>query len=106
MRFEQVTSEPQRRAALDALAGFHERRFRTDGGSTAFLTPALRAFQDDATRRALDRGWLRMYVLWLNDAPAAVMTALPQGWIHSPKLHDVQRTAYTSYHLDKAWLEK
>jgi hypothetical protein len=31
---------------------------------------------------------------------------LPQGWIHSPKLHGVQRTAYTSYHLDKAWLEK
>jgi hypothetical protein len=73
MRFEQVTSESGRREALDALDGFHERRFRTGRGSTAFLTPALRAFQDDATRRALDRGWLRMYVLWLNDAPAAVM---------------------------------
>ena len=73
VRFEQVTSESQRRDALEALGAFHERRFRTDGGSTAFLTPALRAFQDDATRRALDRGWLRMYVLWLNDAPAAVM---------------------------------
>jgi CelD/BcsL family acetyltransferase involved in cellulose biosynthesis len=73
MRFERVTSESRRREALEALAGFHERRFRTDGGSTAFLTPALRVFQDDATRRALDRGWLRMYVLWLNDVPAAVM---------------------------------
>jgi len=73
MRFEQVTSESRRREALEALGGFHERRFRADGGSTAFLTPALRAFQDEATRRTLDRGWLRMYVLWLNDVPAAVM---------------------------------
>jgi CelD/BcsL family acetyltransferase involved in cellulose biosynthesis len=73
MRFERVTSDSQRRDALVALGGFHERRFRTGRGSTAFLTPALRAFQDDVTRRALDRGWLRMYVLWLNDVPAAVM---------------------------------
>ena len=73
MRFEQVTTESGRREALEALGGFHERRFRTDGGSTAFLTPALGAFQDDATRCALDRGWLRMYVLRLNDEPAAVM---------------------------------
>jgi len=73
MRFEQVTSEPLRREALEALGRFHQQRFGAAGGSTAFLTPALRAFQDDATRRALARGWLRMYVLWLNDAPAAVM---------------------------------
>ncbi len=73
MRFEQVTTDSGRREALEALAGFHERRFRTGRGSTTFLTPALRAFQDDATRRALDRGWLRMYVLWLDDVPAAVM---------------------------------
>ena len=73
MRFELVTSESERRHALEALGAFHKRRFRADGGSTAFLTPALRAFQDDATRRALDKGWLRMYVLWLNDVPAGVM---------------------------------
>ena len=73
VRFEPVASESERRYALEALGAFHERRFRADGGSTAFLTPALRAFQDDATRRALDKGWLRMYVLWLNDAPAGVM---------------------------------
>ena len=73
MRFEQVASDGDRRAALEALTAFHERRFRSGGGSTAFLTPALRAFHDDATRRALDHGWLRMYVLWLDDTPAAVM---------------------------------
>jgi CelD/BcsL family acetyltransferase involved in cellulose biosynthesis len=72
-RFELVTSDAVRTSALDALAGFHERRFKEDGGSSAFFTPAVRAFQDEATRRALDRGWLRMYVLRLNDEIAAVM---------------------------------
>lgn len=72
-RFELVTTDALRRSALDALAGFHERRFKEQGGSSAFFTPAVRAFQDEATRRALDRGWLRMYVLRLNDEIAAVM---------------------------------
>jgi CelD/BcsL family acetyltransferase involved in cellulose biosynthesis len=73
MRFEQVASDSDRRAALEALVAFHEQRFRSGGGSTAFRTTALRAFHDDATRRALDGGWLRMYVLWLNDEAVAVM---------------------------------
>jgi CelD/BcsL family acetyltransferase involved in cellulose biosynthesis len=72
-RFELVTTEAVRKSALDALAGFHDRRFKENGGSSAFSTPAVRAFQDEATRRALDRGWLRMYVLRLNDEIAAVM---------------------------------
>lgn len=72
-RFEPVTSESGRREALSALCAFHERRFDAHGGSTAFVTPALRAFQDHATRRALECGWLRMYVLRLDGAPAAVM---------------------------------
>jgi CelD/BcsL family acetyltransferase involved in cellulose biosynthesis len=73
VRFDLVTTEAVRAHALDALAGFHERRFKEQGGSSAFFTPAVRAFQHDATRRVLDRGWLRMYVLRLNDEIAAVM---------------------------------
>ncbi|HEY6362988.1 MAG TPA: GNAT family N-acetyltransferase [Vicinamibacterales bacterium] len=73
VRFELVVSEEQRRAALAALVAFHDQRFSDRGGSTTFFTPALRAFHDEATRSALDCGWLRMYVLRLNDAPAAVM---------------------------------
>ena len=68
-----MTTEAVRKSALDALAGFHDRRFKKNGGSSAFSTPAVRAFQDEATRRALDRGWLRMYVLRLNHEIAAVM---------------------------------
>ena len=72
-RFELVTSDTVRTRALDALAGFHQQRFKEQGGSSAFFTPTVRAFQEEATRRALDRGWLRMYVLWLNGEIAAVM---------------------------------
>jgi CelD/BcsL family acetyltransferase involved in cellulose biosynthesis len=72
-RFELITTENARKSALDAMAGFHERRFQSSGGSTAFMTPAVRAFQDEATWRALDRGWLRMYVLRLDGDVAAVM---------------------------------
>src|SRR4029077_9268074 len=61
VRFERVTSDAQRRDALDRLIQFHESRF--DEGGTAFRTDASRAFHDELTRRALDRGWLRLFVL-------------------------------------------
>jgi CelD/BcsL family acetyltransferase involved in cellulose biosynthesis len=73
MRFEQVTTEGERRAACAALVAFHARRFDDRRGSTAFQTEPLRAFHDEVTRRALDRGWLRLHVLRLNGAIAAVM---------------------------------
>jgi CelD/BcsL family acetyltransferase involved in cellulose biosynthesis len=58
---------------MAALVTFHDRRYVGRGGSTTFITPALRAFHDEVTRRALDRGWLRMFVLRVNDTLAAVM---------------------------------
>lgn len=93
VRFEQVTTDSGRRDALEALDLFHERRFRTGRGSTAFLTPALRAFQDEATRRALERGWLRMYVLKLNDEPAAVM----YGFLYNRQFYFYQHGFDESY---------
>jgi CelD/BcsL family acetyltransferase involved in cellulose biosynthesis len=73
MSFDLVVNEAQRREALEALTRFHERRYAHRGGSTAFMTPPLQAFQDEATRRALDRGWLRLMILRANGIPAAVM---------------------------------
>jgi CelD/BcsL family acetyltransferase involved in cellulose biosynthesis len=71
--FERVTTECQRREALLALFDFHDSRFRERGGSTAFLTGALRAFHDEATQRMLESGGLRMYVLRVDGAVAAAM---------------------------------
>jgi CelD/BcsL family acetyltransferase involved in cellulose biosynthesis len=71
VRFERITSEAQRREAFPKLVQYHERRFDEEG--TAFRTAPLRAFHDELTKRALDRGWLRMYVLRLNGETVAVM---------------------------------
>jgi len=71
VRFERVTDGGDRSEALERLALFHARRF--DSGGTAFRTAALRAFHDDVTGRALERGWLRMFVLRVDGEAVAVM---------------------------------
>jgi CelD/BcsL family acetyltransferase involved in cellulose biosynthesis len=73
VRFEQISDHGRRHEMLTALAAFHARRYQERGGSTAFSTPAIRAFHEDATRAALDGGWLRMYSLCLDGDVAAVM---------------------------------
>jgi CelD/BcsL family acetyltransferase involved in cellulose biosynthesis len=72
-KFELVTTDAVRLEALDALGRFHQQRFEAEGGSTAFLNARVRAFQDEATGKLLERGWLRMYTLRLDGAIAAVM---------------------------------
>jgi CelD/BcsL family acetyltransferase involved in cellulose biosynthesis len=79
MQFEQVRTHRQRCDALAALVGYHENRWKEEGGSSAFMTPAVVAFQDEITRHALDAGWLRMYVLRLNGETAAVMYGFNYG---------------------------
>jgi CelD/BcsL family acetyltransferase involved in cellulose biosynthesis len=74
VRFERVTGDRDRRDALERLTHYHERRF--DSRGTAFRTASLCAFHDEATRRFLERGWLRMFVLRVNGAPVAVMYGL------------------------------
>lgn len=75
VRFERVVSTPQRLEVLAALAAFHEGRFTGAKQSTAFQLPDLRAFHRDATARALDAGWLRLYALHLNGELAGAMYA-------------------------------
>jgi CelD/BcsL family acetyltransferase involved in cellulose biosynthesis len=70
--FASAETELQRHEVLSTLMGFHERRWKTRGGSTAFQTPALRAFHHDVTSRALQAGWLRLSSLRLNGEIAAV----------------------------------
>ena len=78
-RFERITAHDERRQMLDALAAFHAQRYGNRGGSTAFSTPAIRAFHEEATRLAADRGWLRMYALRIDGAVAAVMYGFSAG---------------------------
>jgi CelD/BcsL family acetyltransferase involved in cellulose biosynthesis len=79
MRFDLVTGHTERRQMLDALARFHATRYSERGGSSAFSAPSVRAFQEEITRRALDRGWLRIYALRLDGEIAAVMYGFNYG---------------------------
>jgi CelD/BcsL family acetyltransferase involved in cellulose biosynthesis len=79
VHFRRITRHEDRQAALSALAVFHASRYADRGGSTAFTSSAARAFHEEATGRALDSGWLRMYVLTLNGGTAAVMYGFSHG---------------------------
>jgi CelD/BcsL family acetyltransferase involved in cellulose biosynthesis len=78
VRFEEVRSEDRRRLALALLMDLHLKRWKRKGESGAFHTPALRGFHDEISRRALERGSLRLQVLWLDGRPAAAI----YGFLH------------------------
>ncbi len=73
VRFEQARTEDECREAIDLLIAQHNARWDARGGSDAFHTDSLVAFHREWTQVALQRGWLRLYVLRLNDQPAACL---------------------------------
>lgn len=73
VRFEQAATEEQCREAIDLLIGQHNTRWSARGGSDAFHTDEIVAFHREWTQLALKCGWLRLYVLRLNDRPAACL---------------------------------
>jgi len=79
VQFEQVHTEEQRRESMDLLMEQHNMRWRGRGGSDAFDTPGLVAFHREFSRLALDRGWLRLFVLRLNGQPAACLYGFHYG---------------------------
>jgi CelD/BcsL family acetyltransferase involved in cellulose biosynthesis len=78
-RLELVQTEAERREALDTLVALHTRRWDTRGGSEVFGSAALLAFHDEVSRLALQRGWLRLFVLRLDGRPAAVLYGFRYG---------------------------
>ncbi len=79
VRFEHARSEQERREFLSLLLGLHNRRWGDRGGSTAFHSRGLLAFHEELTERALARGWLRLFVLWLDGKPAASLYGFRYG---------------------------
>lgn len=74
--FEQACTPEQCREAIDLLIAQHNTRWRARGGSDAFHATGLVDFHRDWTQVALQRGWLRLYVLRLNGKPAACLYGL------------------------------
>jgi CelD/BcsL family acetyltransferase involved in cellulose biosynthesis len=72
LRFEGTDSEEERKENLSILIALHRMRWsRRAGGSGAFHLPALCAFHEELSRLALEKGWLRLFVLRLDGKPAA-----------------------------------
>ncbi len=76
VRFEAVRTKELCSEAIDLLIAQHNLRWETRGGSDAFHTAGLIAFHREWIQVALNRGWLRFYVLRLNEKPAACLYGL------------------------------
>lgn len=79
MGLDLVQTEAERREALDALVMLHTRRWTERGGTESFGRPELLSFYDEASQLALQRGWLRLFVLRLDGRPAAVLHGYRYG---------------------------
>ena len=73
INFEQVNSDERRSKVLQQLVAWHLLRWQDKGGSTALHTRTLLRFHEDFSRIALKRGWLRLFILWLDSTPALTM---------------------------------
>ncbi|MBI4526163.1 MAG: GNAT family N-acetyltransferase [Deltaproteobacteria bacterium] len=71
MRLEPVCVEAERGGVLRKVFELHHRRWNERGGSSAFHSAGLLSFHDELSCLALARGWLRLFVLWLNEKPVA-----------------------------------
>ena len=79
VRFDRVWTEDERREALEILLRLHLGSFAERGGSDAFHTAELVAFHAELSAIALERGWLRLYVLRLDGRPAAALYGFRYG---------------------------
>jgi serine acetyltransferase len=77
--FEVVEKDDQRQEALQALLSLHNRRWDERGGSEAMQTSQELAFHEAFTRVALERGWLRLFVLRLDGKAVGAMYGLRYG---------------------------
>jgi CelD/BcsL family acetyltransferase involved in cellulose biosynthesis len=74
-----VHDDRDRGAALKVLVDLHRLRWTGRGGSNALHAPALVAFHEEFSCRALERGWLRLFMLRLDGLPAAALYGFRYG---------------------------
>jgi CelD/BcsL family acetyltransferase involved in cellulose biosynthesis len=73
VKFERTISEQERLGNLNMLISLHLKRWNDRGGSNAFDSKELCNFHDAFSRIALEKDWLRLYVLKLDDVPSAAV---------------------------------
>jgi len=77
--FEKINSDERRSNSLQQLIAWHLLRWQEKGGSTALHSKALLQFHEEFSRLALERGWLRMFMLWLDAKPVASLYCFSYG---------------------------
>jgi CelD/BcsL family acetyltransferase involved in cellulose biosynthesis len=77
--FECIESEDQRSTALVTLVALHNKRMQERGGSDGLHSAELVGFHEELTRLALARGWLRLFILTLNDEKVAALYGFMYG---------------------------
>lgn len=77
--FEQARSESERQAYLALFVDLHRKRWSGRQGSEALSGAGIMEFHEEFSRLALQRGWLRLYVLRLERAPAASIYGFRYG---------------------------
>lgn len=82
LKFELVSNEARRLEMLPVLFDLHRLRWAGRGGD-GLTGPGILELHEDFSRRAMDRGWLRLFVLWLGDTPAAAVYGFRRGSVFS-----------------------
>lgn len=70
---QEVETEIVRRKCLKRLMILHHKRWDRRRGSEAFNGEGIWRFHEEFSRLSLQRGWLRLFVLWLDNRPAAAI---------------------------------
>jgi serine acetyltransferase/CelD/BcsL family acetyltransferase involved in cellulose biosynthesis len=71
--FDAVEKEDQLREGLDALRSLHTLCWKSRGGSQAMQSVREWAFHESFSRLALERRWLRLFLLRMNGRPIAAL---------------------------------
>jgi len=78
VRLECIQTQEKLPAALAEMMKLHNQRWAARGGSNALHSQELIDFHRSFSSSALRKGWLRLYILYLNDVPAATV----YGFLH------------------------
>ena len=79
VEFDAVEKEDQRRDGLQAFMALHSVAWEHRGGSQAMQTTRERVFHEAFSRIALERGWLRLFLLRVNGRPVGALYGFKRG---------------------------
>lgn len=101
VRFEPATSESRRQEFFSIFVALRKMRWKErKNGMDTFSRDSILSFHEEFSRLALERGWLRLFVLWLDGKPAASL----YGFTYGRRFYFFQSTfdpAYSKHSVGK-----